>query len=297
MKVTVTVDPPIGRIGDTIRVTAALEATADPWTAEPSEALRPGERLGPFHIVDVDLSRAGTIVLGLTPEEAGTLEVPGFEAVFRLPGKDDLRLAVPPAKVEIASLLGEGDATLSDIKPPADLPVPWPWREIGLGVLGAVLAAALVLGVRRWLRKRARSRVRPEEELPPGVTADAWARAELEALLGKNLRESGHDREFHIELADLARRYLELRFRVPALERTTEEVGDEMRRALLAEEATLLTTQLLARCDRVKFAKHRAPRSESDETVSLTRALIERTASVPAAALAEPRPIAEGTAA
>lgn len=295
-KLQVTVEPETTRIGDTIRLTASIESQ-DPWKASATDALKAGEKLGPFRILDVDLTRPAAIVVGLTPDEPGSLEIPSFEVVFRLPGKDDLHFSVPAAKIQVASTLGEGDATLSDLKPPAEIAVPWPWREIGLGLAGAVIAAAVVVGFRRWLRKPARPALRPEDELPEGVTADAWARDALQALLAKNLIESGRHREFHIELADLARRYLELRFRIPALERTTEEVGQEMRTALCSDEALQLATAVLERCDRVKFAKHVPALGEPDETVALTSLLIERTApAAPLPSIAESERT-EGTAA
>ena len=117
----------------------------------------------------------------------------------------------------------------------------------------------------------------PEEALPPGVTPDVWARAELARILASGLREAGRYRELHIELADLVRRYIELRFRIPARERTTSEIGEEMRLALIDEEITLLATALLARCDRVKFAKHVPQGGEIDETLGIVRRIIERT--------------------
>jgi hypothetical protein len=191
-------------------------------------------------------------------------------------------------------VLGEGDASLSDIKPPAELPVPWPWRSIAAGLAAAALLVAVLVAIVRRLRRPLRPAPVPESFLEPGVTADAWARAELDRLLARRLVEAGRVREFHIELADLARRYLELRFRVPALERTTEEIGDEMRRAMLDGDLAVLTRRLLEACDRVKFAKHAPGAGEIEEALGRARELIERTAPSPQERPPAPLPGSEG---
>src|SRR5206468_3361815 len=143
------------------------------------------------------------------------------------------KVLVPATRVTVASILGEGDSTvLSDIKPPAEIPVPWPWRTIGLLAFFAAGLAAALYGTARWFTRPRPAPPRPEDLLPPGVTPDVWARGELARILASGLREAGRHRELHIELADVVRRYVELRFRIPALERTTSEIGEEMRMAL-----------------------------------------------------------------
>ncbi len=122
-------------------------------------------------------------------------------------------------------------------------------------------------------------------------------RERLAELLARRLLEAGRHREFHIELSDLIRRYLELRYRVPALERTTEEIADEMARALIGPPAVAATVAMLERCDRVKFAKHVPPSGETAETVGLAREVIERTAPPPAPLATEPGAAPAGSAA
>jgi len=198
------------------------------------------------------------------------------------PPAGERRLRVPASRITVRSVLGEGDSTaLADLKPPADFATVWPWTTIVASALAlAALIAAAVWLVRRLRRPRLPS-PKPEQELPPGVTPDAWAREALARLLAKGLVEAGRLREFHIELADLLRRYVELRFRVPALERTTEEIADELARAMVGGEESALTRAALEACDRVKFAKHHPSLEEVRETTERLRQLVERTAVTP----------------
>jgi hypothetical protein len=275
-------EPRQGRVGDRFRLTVEAGGT-EAGAAQPDESYKPGAKLGPFRVLDADASRPGELALTLTPEDTGELEIPAFEVRFRSAAGTERLVAVAPVKTTIASVLPKGDEGLADLKGPVDLPVPIPWRAILLAALGTLaVAAALWYAGRLWKRARNES-AKPEDILPPGMTADVWVRQELDRLLAERLIESGQLREFHIRLADLVRQYLELRFRIPALERTTEEVGEEMRHALIPSEPSRLTVNLLACCDRVKFAKFAPERSEIEEEVALTRRIIDLTVPPPPA--------------
>jgi hypothetical protein len=272
----VTVEPRRTRIGDPIRLTASCPAPGT-WIAVPGENLKPGEKLGNLRILGNDTSVAGSLRLDLGADEPGDLEVPAFSVPFRDASGATQTVAVPAVRVAVTSVLADGDSTsLADLKPPAEVPVPWPWRTLALLAVAVVLAAGATWWLARWLRRKRAPRPAPEVALPPGVTAEAWARGELERLLASRLIENGRLREFHIALADLLRRYLELRFRLPAMERTTEEIGEEMPRALIDGAIVRPTIAALSRCDRVKFAKHAPPREEVDETLFVVREVLDR---------------------
>lgn len=239
--------------------------------------LAAGQKLGPFRILETGVSSDAVVVM-LTPQETGDLEIPAFDVLFKTPAGEEKKARAPAVRVRVESVLGEGDATaLADLKPPADFPIPWPWKRIVLGAAaGAALIAAGVWLLRRLRRPRA-PRPLPEQTLPPGITPDIWAREALAALLARRLVEEGQLREFHIELADLLRRYTELRFRVPALERTTEEIREELARALVSEDVARLALGTLSACDRVKFAKYAPGPGEIASTVGSFRDLVDRT--------------------
>jgi len=282
----VSVAPEKARIGDRIRLTATYGAPGA-WTAAPGEDLKPGAKLGPFRILASDASAPGALTLELSPDDTGALAVPAFELVFRDAGGVSVTVAVPSARVTVASVIAEGDSTaISDLKPPAVVPIPWPWTTLAILAGAVLLAAAATWRLALYLKRARAPKPQPEIALPPGMTPEAWAREELAKILAAGLLEPGRHREAHIAIADLVRRYLELRFRVPAMERTTEEIADEMPRALIDATIHRLTIGALSRCDRVKFAKHIPPREEVDETVAQVREILDRGA--PAAVPATP---------
>jgi hypothetical protein len=56
--------------------------------------------------------------------------------------------------------------------------------------------------------------------LPPHV----WALKELDKLNQKKLWQSGEVKSYYSELTDIARTYIELRYKIPAMEKTTDEL-------------------------------------------------------------------------
>ena len=272
----VAVAPERVRIGDRIRLTASYGAPGS-WTAVPGEDLAPGQKLGPFRILASDAPAPGTLVLELGPDESGELTVPAFSTTFRDAAGTTVAVAIPAARVSVASVLGEGDSTaIADLKPPAEIPVPWPWATLVLIAAAVLAAAGATWALARYLKRERAPKPQPEVALPPGVTPEAWAREELEKIVAAGLLEPGRHREAHIALADLVRRYLELRFRLPAMERTTEEITDEMPKALIEASIVRLTAAALSRCDRVKFAKHVPVSEEVEGTVGMIREILDR---------------------
>jgi len=148
---------------------------------------------------------------------------------------DPLELHVKPSLDPKAP----GEAEL----PREPYPAPFPWmRWIG-GSLAAILVIAFA-GL--FMRHRARRATPP----PPPPTPLEKARARLQALREMPSGSPEDSDALYVSLAAILRDYLEERFALPAPEMTTEEIADASSGIELAQPIT----QLLARCDRVKFA-------------------------------------------
>src|SRR5262249_47927201 len=169
----VQVTPERVRIGDRIRLLASYGAPGA-WTAVPGEDLKPGEKLGPFRILASDASHPGALILDLGPDETGALTVPAFSLAFRHARRTSMPVAIPSARVTVASVIGEGDSTaIVDLKPPAELPVPWPWAILATLGAAVLLAAAATWWLARYLKRERAPKPRPEIALPPGMTPQA----------------------------------------------------------------------------------------------------------------------------
>ncbi len=147
-----------------------------------------------------------------------------------------------------------------DIKGPLALsPLWWPWLLAALLLLLAGLLAW-------WLWRRRRPR-----PLPAPPSPHELALCSLEALD----RESGlADREFYYRLSALLRGYLEARFRLPALEMTTEELVPRLEALAIPLGARQETAKLLRRADPVKYAGRAASAAMRGQDLETARALV-----------------------
>jgi hypothetical protein len=116
------------------------------------------------------------------------------------------------------------------------------------------------------------------------LPADAEALQALAALLSGPLLARGEIKLFHVELAEIVKRYIHRRFEVPTLERTSAEVTHDAQAAGVAPAALSLVVSVLQGCDGVKFARQRPEPAGCRDRVEQARALIDRTRIVPAAA-------------
>jgi len=154
--------------------------------------------------------------------------------------------------VEVESVLPpEGEVTdIRDIKPLAPIP-----RDLQrLFLFGGACALALItafMGVVFFI-KRNQSR----KTAAPLEPAHVIALNDLEQLDKKGLLEEGRIRLYYFELSEIFRRYLEHRFRFPAVEHTSEEIAGEITHVeKLSKEMRILATSVLKNTDQVKFAK------------------------------------------
>lgn len=150
-------------------------------------------------------------------------------------------------------------------EPPPEAPWPiWPW------LVPAALGVSALLA---WLWQRRRRRATPP---PP---ADQWALAEIQRIAGLGLAGNGEVERYHTLLSDVVRRYLELRFQLPASRQTTPEFLQTMAASgLLAPAQQALLSGFLERCDLAKFARAGFSVDECRQAAAMACAFVEQTA-------------------
>jgi hypothetical protein len=150
-----------------------------------------------------------------------------------------------------------------------------------MALLLALLAAALILWRRRGKPLPAIAAAPAGPVLPP----HELAYRELERLLASGLLREGRIKEFHVELAEIIKRYLAGRFEIDTRERTSEEVLDAMKQARVGTGPTALVREFFSETDLVKFAKHLPVEEEVRQTVDQAYRLVDQTKLVAAPAL------------
>ena len=166
--------------------------------------------------------------------------------------------------------------TTKDIKPIKEpLKVPLTFSEI-LPYLLAALAGAALLAVIYWWRKRQKNKKKPIDPkylLPPHV----WATQEINKLEKEKLWQQGMVKEFYVRLTDIARSYIELRYKIPAMESTTEELMQSMHKGILKQQYKQPLNELLTLSDFVKFAKAQPDFRDNENAIQAVRLFIEQT--------------------
>jgi len=173
--------------------------------------------------------------------------------------------AVPLTAEQQAAL--EQMSDIRDIRPP----VPYGWDpRWGVGAAVAALLAAGA-GLLWWLRRR-RQPAAPRAAAVPPVPLEHVARGELAALA----QEAGlPDKEFYFRLCTAVRRYLDGRYGVDTLERTTEELVPVLRGLPLDEGTRGALVTLFRRADPVRYADAAAPGEERRADLAAARALMQ----------------------
>jgi hypothetical protein len=207
--------------------------------------------------------------------ETGKAVLPAIRVEWRAPGGKSGSVSSEPIPLEIVSVLKGPEEKPADLKPPAQLPPPpFPWKAAALALLVvALLIAAAIL----WKRRRRRL---PEAIVVPAgpvLPPHDVAYRELERLLASGLLREGRIKEFHVELAEIIKRYLAGRFQIETLERTSEEVLEEMKRVRVGTGATGLVREFLSQTDLVKFAKYLPREDEVRASVESAYRLVDQT--------------------
>ncbi len=208
------------------------------------------------------------------------------------------RIAMGAAKVLYAdkniidTLTSEGEAVLNvatfqidstshaifDIKPQKTLK--FKLREISdyllWGLLVAVILAAAIYGLVRWLHSRGKSIKSLFTPAPPEPAHIVAIRA-LEELHNRKLWQNNLHKEYYSGLSDILRTYLAGRFDVGAMEMTTDEIAKAVRDIEMPTKCSVDLMGVLHDADLAKFAKFEPDAEQNESAYSKAYYFVEET--------------------
>lgn len=153
----------------------------------------------------------------------------------------------------------------------------------------AGIAALIAIGLLAYFLRKKKPVVAPPP--PPSVPLHVQALRALDALEAEGLWQKGEVKNYYVRLTDILRGYIEPRFGVKAMERTTDELTATARKhPELARHADRLY-RVLATADMAKFARAQPMPDEHVATLQATREFI--TASIPAPVSPDPSAAAD----
>lgn len=213
------------------------------------------------------LTRGGIVALGQQFDTAANTQTtvltsfePG-ERYVRLGPDDSLRLVVLDVEVDTSA-----NAEIRDI---ADIErVPYTFWEVFRWVLLAL--AVLAVGFLAWwlyTHRRKIQEVLGTAEPVDTRTPDQRALDTLEALRNQKLWQGGKVKEYHTELTDAVRRFIEESTSIRATDMTSDETVEEIENLKLKIETSLLE-DIFRTADLVKFAKSEPLPHEHDRSMA-----------------------------
>ncbi|HEY2580401.1 MAG TPA: hypothetical protein VGI43_01260 [Mucilaginibacter sp.] len=216
-----------------------------------------------------------TVIQGytITSFDAGTYTIPPF-AIGTAAGvlkTNELTLQVATVKVDTTK-------AIYDIKQPLAVSYTfWDWvKDNWYWIVIGVVALTAIGGLIWYYRNKPKKEVKIEAPKPK-VAPHIIALKQLKELQEKKLWQQGEIKQFHIELTDILREYLEKRYLVKAHEQTTDEILSGLRRKHLNDDDKNVLNKILVLADLVKFAKEKPLPAENEQSINNAIYFIERT--------------------
>lgn len=209
------------------------------------------------------------IQLTITSFDSGAYVIPPFKFMLN---KDTANpLITEPLLLAVNTMPTDTAlAKIKDIKPPYDEPFDWKWYLPYIYSIGGILILVIIIIiVLVKLSKRKPVEV-PVVDTTPKIPPHVIAFESLEKIKAEAIWKENRTKEYYSGIADTIRLYIEQRFKINALELTSDEILHIFKSQVVDQESKNKLYQILTLSDFVKFAKQ-IP-IEAEHTLTLNNA-------------------------
>ncbi len=161
-----------------------------------------------------------------------------------------------------------------DIVMPIHTPIAF--AEIAPWVFGGLIVAALIVLLILYLRKRKKNQPL-FVKAKPAEPAHIIALRKLDEIKKQKLWETGKVKQFHSDLTDTIRYYLDERFQLSTQESTTDEILKAVNTVEVNSDWHAKLKDILERADLAKFAKFTPLQDENELSLKFAYKIIETT--------------------
>ena len=201
----------------------------------------------------------------LTSFDSGSYFLPPLIAMIEHEGGAVDTLYMDGPTLEVTTVpIDTATYVIKDIK--GQIKYPLKFKEVIPWVLIALLVAALVYVIVRWIRMRRANRTfmgKPIVKDPPHIVA---LRA-LDRIRKQKLWQSDKQKQFYTEVTDALRVYIAGRYDIVAMERPSKEMLADLKKQDVDPKLYENMEELFSRADLVKFAKYQASAEENEEVI------------------------------
>jgi hypothetical protein len=274
------------RIGEQVKATLKIEIEEGEQVKFPFINKFLTDQLEVVELSEVDTQDINNVkilrqTLSITSFDSGSQTIPSFEFVLKKNNSFDT-IYSNLALVRVNLMEVDTLKPIKDIKPPLDTPFQrselWAYLNYLL-----YLVIFIVAGLILWQYLRL-NKPKPKPISAPSLVveepADLVALKELEELnKKKDWKTIEGIKDFHEEISIIIRRYIQNRFKVQALEKTSGEVLTDIRKEEIDKDLYKGLNQLLVLSDYVKFAKYKPSAEENELSLKNSFAFVNRTKS------------------
>ncbi len=276
-----TVDKQSVTIGDRINYTVKI--TAD--TVLVIDSLAVGTNLGMFEVKDYtprsselrDGMRISSESFEITTFTTGDYQIPPITIKYSTAAGELKQITTDAIPIKVNSLLtGIEGEDLKPLRGPREFK-----NKIPIWMIAA--AVAIIVGILTfwYLYRRAGKPLELGREPIDDRLPWEIALAELSALQASDLVARGEYKLYYLRLSEIFRSYLERRYGISALERTTHEIIEEFRGLALDKKEEEIIHRFLDECDLVKFAKYDPTMEDINRHYDVAREFVMQTRSLP----------------
>lgn len=280
IKATATLDTNVILIGDQINLLLEVTNTTNRTVAFPFLTDTVVEGVEIFEKSPVDTIRkenSDTVIyrqnLVITSFDSGFYAIPPFQFLI---DNDTANFAETEALLlEVQTIPVKMEEEIKDIKDPLSIPISWLQiaTYVGIGLLIIIILGVILFFV---LTKKKPAEIvsgfAQRKPLPPHEIA----LAKLQTLKDKKLWQNGRVKEYHSEVSEILREYLEARFKFNALEQVTDEIMAELE-SRVNEELRRKTKSILQLSDLAKFAKFEPLPDENEQSLAFAIEIVNST--------------------
>lgn len=213
-----------------------------------------------------DLSKVEQVQhITITSFDSGYYQVPYFK--FQV--NEDTITSTEDLFIDVQTMEVDTTKAIFDIKAPLEEPFSFKdWlKENWVWIVGTLVLIILIIIIIKYLKNRPEPIV---EEVVPDIPDYVTALEKLNQLREKQLWQAGKVKQYHSEISETLRAYIESRYQINALENTTDEIMQNLRFQTIQPDILAKLNQALMLADLVKFAKEQPLANENE--LSLTNA-------------------------
>ncbi len=155
--------------------------------------------------------------------------------------------------------------TTKDIKPIVrPMAQPYTIDEFLPWILFAFALAVVIFAIFYFVKRRKKNKPLFKKKEKPALPAHEQAFLDLDELKRKKLWQNDRLKEYHSELSEIVRVYIEGRFEIPAVEMVSHDIIEELNKTSVNKEIIGKLHATIELSDLVKFAKSGASALEND---------------------------------